>query len=220
MGAIPPSRYFPPAEEADSDGLLALGGQLTPSWLIDAYTHGIFPWPFTDDSGPMAWWSPDPRAVLEFERLHVSRRLRRTCNSGRFTVTFNRAFPRVIAECAVGPGRESGTWLTPKMIAAYTELHELGVAQSVETWCEGRLAGGVYGVALGGFFAAESMFYRVRDGSKVALVSLVEHLAIQGFALLDIQQLTPHTERFGAREISRREFLDRLADAVSIETAF
>lgn len=219
MSRIEPSQYFPPAETAGHEGLLALGGSLAPQWLVDAYRHGIFPWPFDEDS-PLAWWSPDPRAIIELSGLHVSRSLERTLRSGRFEVTCDRDFAGVIRGCATGHGRRGATWITRDMIAAYTRLAELGVAHSVEAWHEGRLAGGVYGVAIDGLFAAESKFYRVRDASKVALVHLVRHLAARGYALLDIQQLTPHTARLGAIEISRREYLARLAEALDRPVTF
>ncbi len=204
-------RYFPPAATADSAGLIGVGGELSADWLLDAYQHGIFPWPLAD--GLLAWWSPDPRAVIEFADFRPSRRLLRTYRSGRFDVTTNRDFRGVITGCATAQKRADSTWITPAMQHAYMALHESGDAHSVETWEDGRLAGGVYGVALGGYFAAESMFYRVSDASKVALVALVEHLRRQGFQLLDIQQLTPHTARFGAGTIPRGEFLTRLASA-------
>ncbi len=214
MTKLPPSRFFPPAEMADEDGLLALGGRLTPEWLLDAYRHGIFPWPQSDIDDPMLWWSPDPRAILDFDRFHVPQRLMRTSRRGRFAVTCDRDFAGVIHGCATAPGRAGRTWLTRRMIRAYTRLFELGHAHSVEAWHEGQLAGGTYGLAIGGFFAAESMFYRVRDASKVALVHLVFHLKARGYRLLDIQQVTPVTAQFGAIEIPRHEYLRRLDDAL------
>ncbi len=220
MSELPPSRFFPPAEQADAHGLLALGGSLSPQWLLDAYQHGIFPWPHADFDDPMMWFSPDPRAIIEFDRFHVPRRLRATCRTGKFVLTCDRDFAGVIRGCATGPGRELGTWLTPRMIKAYLKLHQLGHAHSVEAWYEGSLAGGVYGVAIGGLFAAESMFYRVSDASKVALVALVGHLRSRGYQLLDIQQLTPHTARFGAVEIPRSEYLRRLAHAIQSPVTF
>jgi len=219
MPKLPPSRFFPLAELAGDDGLLALGGSLASEWLVDAYRHGIFPWPF-DEEGPLAWWSPDPRAVLELDALHVSQRLRRTLRSGRFEVTCDRDFAGVIRGCATEGDRKGATWITSEMIAAYTRLAELGVTHSVEAWHEDVLAGGVYGVAIGGFFAAESKFYRVRDASKVALAHLVRHLAARGYELLDIQQLTPHTARLGAIEIPRSEYLTRLAEAMTLRVTF
>ncbi|MCE5269415.1 MAG: leucyl/phenylalanyl-tRNA--protein transferase [Planctomycetaceae bacterium] len=215
-----PSEYFPPVGEADAEGLIGFGGELSPEWLLDAYRHGIFPWPITDFDAPLAWWSPDPRAVIEFDRFHVSRRLRRTCRSDRFEVTHDVDFRNVIRGCAMAPGRIGHTWLTPEMIDAYIHLHELGFAHSVEVWHQHELAGGVYGVSIGGLFAAESKFHRVRDASKVALVHLIEHLQRRGFTLVDIQQLTPHTARLGAVAIPRAEYLTRLAAAVELQVTF
>jgi len=200
--------------------LLALGGKLTPDWLIDAYQHGIFPWPFTTDLSLLAWWSPDPRAIIELDGLHMSRRLRRTCRSARFQITCDQDFTQVIGGCATENGRAGATWLLPAMIRAYTRLHELGYAHSVEVWHEGQLAGGTYGVAIGGLFAAESKFYRVRDASKVALVHLVSHLRARGYTLLDVQQATPHTVRLGAKEIPRCEYLRRLEEALALSVTF
>ncbi len=217
---IPPSQIFPPVEEADEDGLLALGGELDSEWLLDAYCHSIFPWPFGDDSNPMAWWSPDPRGILELDRLHISRRLRRTLRQGRFEISCDRAFREVMAACAVGPGRLGGTWITPRMIRAYTELHRLGFAHSIEVWLAGQLVGGTYGVTIRGLFAAESKFYRERDASKVALAYLVGHLKRRGYSLLDLQMVTPHTERLGAIEISRNEYFERLTSALAQDVTF
>ena len=195
-------------------GFVGAGGRLSPEYLLDAYRHGIFPWPMGDIDEPPLWWSLDPRAIIELDSLHVSRRLRRTCRSGKFTVTSDRAFAEVIRGCASGHGRRGETWITPRMIEAYTRMFELGHAHSVEAWEGERLAGGLYGLAIDGLFAAESMFYRVSDASKVALVRLVEHLTGQGYRLLDIQELTSHTRRMGAIEIPRREYLRRLADGI------
>jgi len=220
MSELPPSRFFPPAESADRDGLVAVGGRLSPEWLLDAYSHGVFPWPVGEQDEPMFWWSLDPRAILELDALHVSRSLRRTLRSGRFEASCDRDFAGVIGGCAEGHGRRGGTWITPRVIRAYTRLFELGHAHSVEVWHDGRLAGGIYGVAIAGLFAAESMFYRMRDASKVALVHLVTHLRSRGYRLLDIQQLTPHMARLGALEIPRREYLRRLARALAAPTTF
>jgi leucyl/phenylalanyl-tRNA--protein transferase len=211
-------RFFPAAETAGRHGLLAVGGQLDLEWLLDAYSHGIFPWPLAD--GELAWFSPDPRAVIEFDRFHVSRRLKRTCGGDRFTATCDRDFAGVMAGCAEAQDRKESTWITPAMLEAYTELHRLGYAHSVEVWHAGRLAGGTYGVALGGAFAAESMFYVVRDASKVALVCLVGHLAARGYRLLDVQQWTAHTARMGATTIPRRAYLKRLAEALALPVEF
>ncbi len=200
--------------------MAGLGGKLTPVWLLDAYRHAIFPWPISDFEGPIAWWSPDPRAVIELDRFHVPRRLLRTCRSGRFQVTHDRCFAEVIRGCATVEDRIGETWLTGPMIEAYMRLAELGHAHSVEVWHHGQLAGGTYGVSIGGMFAAESKFHRVRDASKVALVHLVDHLTVRGYTLFDIQQLTPHTARFGAIEIPRSEYLARLAAALQQPVTF
>jgi leucyl/phenylalanyl-tRNA--protein transferase len=220
MPILSPSDHFPPAEDADPEGLVGFGGELSPEWLLDAYRHGIFPWPITDFEAPLAWWSPHPRAIIEFDRFHVSRRLRRTCRSTKFEITRDVDFASVIRGCSMAPSRLNQTWLTPEMIDAYIRLHHLGYAHSVEVWHQHELAGGIYGVAIGGLFAAESKFYRVRDASKVALVQLVEHLRDRGYTLLDIQQLTPHTARFGAATIPRAEYLRRLADAIDRPVTF
>jgi leucyl/phenylalanyl-tRNA--protein transferase len=217
---LPKSKFFPPAELAEPEGVVMFGGQLTPEWLLDAYSHGIFPWPIFDGTEIMVWWSPDPRAIFELDQVHVSRRLARTRRSDRFEVTCDRDFRGVIGGCASAAGRVGNTWLTPRMIEAYTRLHELGHAHSVEVWRERELAGGIYGLAIGGFFAGESMFYRVRDASKVALAVLVDHLRGRGFSLFDIQQCTPHTRRLGAVEISRQTFLERLAAALADNVSF
>src|SRR4051812_21602468 len=188
-------KFFPIPTATTPEGLLCVGGRLTPDWLLDAYRHGIFPWPMWDDD-PILWWSPDPRAIFEMDGLHVSRRLARTVRSGKFDVSFDRDFPGVIEGCADRPGH--GVWITKDMIAAYTRLHRLGFAHSVEVRHQGRLAGGLYGVAVGGLFAGESMFSRVRDASKVALVHLVSHLRRRGYPLFDVQYPNDPTARPGA----------------------
>jgi leucyl/phenylalanyl-tRNA---protein transferase len=203
-------------EAADEHGLVAVGGDLSPETLLDAYRRGVFPW--YDATMPVCWWSPDPRAIIPLDGLHVSRRLARTIRGGWFSVTYNRDFAGVIRGCSHRPGE--GTWLVPEMIDAYERLHPLGHAHSVEVWSGRDLAGGVYGVAVGGLFAGESMFYRVTDASKVALVALGERLRERGFRLFDIQFLTPHTARMGAVEIPRREYLDRLEEAVGLDVRF
>jgi leucyl/phenylalanyl-tRNA--protein transferase len=168
----------------------------------------------------LAWFSPDPRAIIDFADFHVSRRLRDTLRSGKFEIAFDRDFAGVVNGCATAQYRRRNTWITPEMRAAYLKMHELGHAHSAEAWCEGRLCGGTYGLAIGGLFAGESMFYHERDASKVALVGLVEHLIRRGYALFDIQQLTPHTATFGAKEISRREYLERLRKALPLPVTF
>jgi leucyl/phenylalanyl-tRNA--protein transferase len=202
-------------ESADDLGLVAVGGDLGPQRLLAAYRAGVFPW--YDEDEPVHWWSPDPRAVFELDAFHVSRRLARTIRSGRFTLTVNRAFAQVIRCCA---DREEGTWITPEMMAAYEELFRRGHAHSVETWAAGVLAGGVYGVAVGGLFAGESMFTRRTNASKVALAFLVDRLRQRGFELFDIQFLSDHTAALGAVEIPRREYLARLRRAVTREVTF
>jgi leucyl/phenylalanyl-tRNA---protein transferase len=201
---------------ADEYGLVAVGGDLSPERLLAAYRRGIFPW--YDAHTPILWWSPDPRGVFDLDRFHVPRRLARTIRSGRFTVTVNRDFAAVIRACAVRPAE--GTWITPEMIEAYERLHRLGHAHSVEAWCGDVLGGGVYGVAIGGLFAGESMFTRVRDGSKVALAALVERLRERGYGLFDTQFVTEHTRRFGAVEIPRAEYLARLRAALRLDVTF
>jgi leucyl/phenylalanyl-tRNA--protein transferase len=217
---LPKSRFFPPAELAEPEGVVMFGGRLTPEWLLDAYTHGIFPWPIFDGTEIMVWWSPDPRAVFELERFCVPKRLARTRRGDRFEITCDRDFSGVIGGCATAAGRVGNTWLSPRMIEAYTRLHQLGHAHSVEVWHQGELAGGIYGVGIGGFFAGESMYYRVRDASKVALAALVDHLRARGYGLFDIQQCTPHTRSLGAVEIPRLAFLHRLAAAVGRNVSF
>jgi leucyl/phenylalanyl-tRNA---protein transferase len=217
---LPHSRFFPPADTADEFGLVCIGGELSPEWLLDAYRHGLFPWPLIERISEPQWWSPDPRAIIEFDRFHISRRMAQVLRSGKFTVTSDRDFSGVIRGCATAGNRRGATWLSTEMIDAYERLHELGHAHSVEAWHAGKLAGGTYGVSIGGFFAAESMFFQVRDASKVALAELVRHLRQQGYQLLDIQQLTPHTARLGATEISRAEYLARLSNAVSATVDF
>src|SRR6516165_8330974 len=202
-------------ERADETGLVAVGGDLEPMTLVLAYRSGVFPWFGPDD--PILWWSPDPRAIIELDGLHVSRRLARTIRSGKFRVTANSAFAAVLRGCADRPG---GTWLTREMILAYQRLHRLGIAHSVETWLGNELAGGIYGVALGGLFAGESMFARVSDASKVALVFLFERLRQRGYQLFDTQVLTGHTGRMGGIEIPRRDYLVRLRAALRCRPSF
>lgn len=209
MAPLPPSRFPDPAS-APGDAPLAVGGDLRPATLLDAYRHGIFPWP-TDD-GELWWWSPDPRAVLPLGGPYVSRSLRKVLRSGRFRCTQDRAFGDVVAACA---DRRGGTWILPVVRRAYVRLHELGHAHSVEVWEGDALVGGLYGVAVGASFTGESMFHRVGDASKVALVHLLAHLRARGFAMCDAQLPTPHLLAMGAEVVPRATFLDRLADAVA-----
>lgn len=214
------SKFFPPAELAEPEGVVMFGGKLAPEWLLDAYAHGIFPWPIFDGTDVMVWWSPDPRAIFDLEQFHVPRRLARTCRSGPFEVTCDRDFLGVIEGCATADDRRYNTWLTPPMISAYAKLFELGHVHSIEVWQDGTLVGGTYGVAIGGLFAGESMFHRATDASKVALVHLVDHLRSRGYLLFDIQQKTSHTGSLGAIEISRDDYLARLAAALAAPVTF
>ncbi len=207
---------FPPVDQATPEGLLAVGGDLHPERLLEAYRHGIFPWYNEDD--PILWWSTDPRAVLFPEKLHIPRSLHRTIRRGLFTVTLDTCFRQVMEHCA-GPRPqypEGGTWITDDMLDAYTRLHELGHAHSVETWQDGHLVGGLYGVSISGAFFAESMFTRIDDASKVALVRLVCQLHAWNFRLIDCQQSSPHVKRFGAEEIPRSDFIRHLIAALAL----
>jgi leucyl/phenylalanyl-tRNA--protein transferase len=206
---------FPPLEEATDEGLLAIGGDLSPERLLLAYRSGVFPW--FEEGLPVLWWSPHPRAILELDQLRVSRRLMRTIRQNKFRITIDHCFEEVMRGCGQ---REEGTWITETMIDAYCQLHRLGFAHSVETWTNAGLAGGIYGVAIGGFFAGESMFYRQRDASKVALVHLVEQLREQCFALFDLQILNDHTAGLGATEIPRAAYLERLTLAIDVPRCF
>lgn len=201
---------FPDPVEADPDGLLAIGGDLSARRLVAAYAGGIFPW--YSERSPILWWSPDPRLVLEPSRLHVPRSLRRVLNSGRLRFSLDTAFGQVIRACARTPRPgQHGTWIVPEMIKAYENLFSLGLAHSAEAWNGDCLAGGIYGVALGSVFFGESMFYAENNASKAALVLLARWLLARGCTLIDCQQTTPHMLRFGAREISRPEFLRRVS---------
>jgi leucyl/phenylalanyl-tRNA--protein transferase len=228
----PTACAFPSAEQADDTGVVAIGGDLEPGTLLAAYRNGLFPMPY-GRHGELLWWSPDPRGVIPLDGLRVSRSLRRSCR--RYEVRVDTAFAEVVEACA-DPGRPDG-WITPQIRQAYTRLHELGWAHSVETWdpSADRLVGGLYGVATGGLFAGESMFHHAPDASKVALVALVELMtdasdpagrddgarsaAGGGRArgrLLDVQWLTPHLERLGAHEVTRRDYLELLRGAVHL----
>jgi leucyl/phenylalanyl-tRNA--protein transferase len=205
---------FPPVEKAlkSPNGLLCAGGDLSPQRLMDAYSRGIFPW--FSEGDPILWWSPDPRMVLFPDELRISRSLRKTVERGVFETRVDSAFADVIAQCAAPRAGQSGTWIVPEMVAAYTALHELGFAHSVESWRDGELAGGLYGVSLGRAFFGESMFSREPDASKVALVKLVERLKGQDCELIDCQQATAHLASLGAREIRRKEFATRVQDSI------
>jgi leucyl/phenylalanyl-tRNA--protein transferase len=215
-GISGPRPVFAVPELAGFNGLVAVGGDLSPRRLLDAYRSGIFPW--YAEGEPILWWSPDPRAIFELDGLHISRRLQRTIRSGRFTCTINRDFAGVIRGCA--DRDDEGTWITADMMQAYETLHRLGHAHSVEVWREQTLAGGLYGVAVGGLFAGESMFSRQSDASKVALAFLMDHLRQRAFQLFDIQFRTEHTTRLGAVEIPRSEYLARLKRALKCRATF
>jgi leucyl/phenylalanyl-tRNA--protein transferase len=199
---------FPPVETADEDGLLAIGGELSVERLIDAYNHGIFPW--YDASQPVLWWSPDPRMVLFPSKLKVSKSMKKLILNNTFEVTFNRDFKAVIENCAnIWRQGQSGTWITEEIQKAYLELHELGIAHSVEVWDGNNLVGGLYGIYLEDkkVFCGESMFSTVSNASKYGFIKLVEKLRAEGVKLIDCQIYTAHLESLGAEEISRKEFL-------------
>ena len=206
------SLVFPPPHLAD-DGLLAVGGDLSPERLLAAYSQGIFPW--YDDGLPILWHCPDPRMVLPAANLHVPRSLAKTMRRGAYGVTLDTAFRDVVEACAstARPGQE-GTWITREMISAYETLHRLGYAHSVEAWDGGTLVGGLYGVSLGSAFFGESMFAHATDASKVAFVTLVQDAARRGITLIDCQVHTDHLARFGAEEWPRERFLDALEEAL------
>ena len=211
-----PSFNFPNPSLADPDGLLAVGGNLEPETLLSAYQQGIFPW--FDEDTPILWWSPDPRAILEFDNLYISKRLARTIRTNKFQVTFNQDFDAVVQGCTYRP--EEGTWITPEVANAYGEFHRRGHAHSVEVWQQGILVGGLYGVAIGALFAGESMFSTVSDASKVALVALVSRLKEKGYQLFDLQIINEHTSMMGATEIPRDDYLARVKTAIKINICF
>jgi leucyl/phenylalanyl-tRNA---protein transferase len=197
------------------NGLLAAGGGLSVRRLVEAYRHGCFPW--FSDGEPVLWWSPDPRMVLVPAELHVPKSLARRLRRGDITVTADLAFPDVMAGCAEPRDHQGGTWITAEMMSAYLALHQAGHAHSIEAWQDGLLVGGLYGVALGRAFFGESMFTRVPDASKIALVTLVAQLQRWEFGLIDCQMKTEHLARFGAREIPRATFVQQLESPVAHE---
>lgn len=205
-----PGHDFPDPELAmeEPNGLLAIGGDLSAHRLVTAYHYGVFPW--YNPGQPILWWSPDPRAVLFPEHLKVSRSLGKTLRGGKYSVSLDRAFEDVVHACAAPRNGVEGTWISTAMAQAYTRLHLLGVAHSAECWENGRLVGGLYGVALGRVFFGESMFYRRRDASKVAFAYLVQRLRQWGYALIDCQVSSDHMTSLGAIDIPRREFLNML----------
>lgn len=207
---------FPPLEQAE-DGLLAVGGDLSPERLLVAYRSGIFPW--YDETLPILWHSPDPRCVLPVDRLHVGRTLRRVVTRRTYDIRYDTAFERVIRACQKTPRPgQDGTWITEEMARAYVVLHRLGYAHSIEAWHDGELAGGLYGVSLGRIFFGESMFAWKPNASKVALVHLAERVGRWGFSLIDAQVPTPHTVAMGAEEWPRAKFVDVLRREVAQPT--
>jgi leucyl/phenylalanyl-tRNA--protein transferase len=213
---LPNATYFPPVESAlrEPNGLLAMGGDLSPERLLDAYRHGIFPW--FNPGEPILWWSPDPRMVLEPQAIRVTRSLAKRIRNGGFELRVDSAFAEVMRACAEPRDDDGGTWISPSMVAAYTRLFDAGYAHSVETWFQGVLVGGLYGVAIGRMFYGESMFSRMPDASKVALVRLARQLRQWGFGLIDCQMETAHLASLGARTMPRPMFTARLEELVNL----
>ena len=217
VAALDISTPFPPVSYAlaEPNGLLAIGGDLSEQRLLSAYQQGIFPW--FSEGEPVLWWSPDPRMVLFPNELKVSRSLGKRLNQQDYEVRFNTAFEQVMLACAnTGRPDQDGTWITDDIIAGYCRLHELGYAHSAETWIDGKLVGGLYGVAIGKMFYGESMFHHVTDASKIAFVHWVRYLQSQGYGMIDCQMKTAHLASLGAREIPRTEFLQRLRELVNL----
>ena len=214
MANLPKTYTFPPLEAASPEGLLAVGGDLNPDRLLSAYRQGIFPW-YSDDQ-PILWWSPDPRAVLYPSKLHISKSLRKSLRTRGFEVSADRAFALVIAACAESRNRGEGTWITSGMQDAYCALHRMGYAHSVETWHNGELVGGLYGLAVGKAFFGESMFSRVADASKTALVGLATSLAAEGYQFIDCQVVSEHLTSLGAEATPRDRFASELNEAVGL----
>jgi leucyl/phenylalanyl-tRNA--protein transferase len=213
---MPESAFVRFPQPANRDGLVLLDGRLTPEWMLSAYRQGVFPWPIVDaENEQVAWFSPDPRAILPLNEFHVSRRLRRRLRRGEFELTLNESFDEVVEQCARSRG--DGVWLTQAMAEAYRELRALGHAHSVEAWRGGELAGGVLGIALGGLFSAESMFHHSSNAGNAALAELVVRLSHSGFALVDVQQASRHMSSLGAIEVSRAEYLAKLSKAICLD---
>lgn len=208
---------FPPVSDAEEDGLLAVGGDLSPERLLGAYECGLFPW-FSDDQ-PILWWAPNPRFVLYPEKLKVSKSMNQVMRNKGFSVTYDQNFEEIIRKCSKAKRNDQdGTWITNEMIEAYGTLHKIGVAHSVEVWLEGKIVGGLYGVSLGKMFFGESMFADVSNASKVGFISLVRNLIKQNFELIDCQVYTPHLESLGAENIDREEFMLHLDKSLQLET--
>ena len=201
--------FFPDVSLTHSSGIIALGGDLSPERLLLAYKSGVFPW--FEDGEPITWWSPNPRMVLFLDELIVSKSMRNILNRNLFTVTFNQNFKEVISNCQkIKRDGQNGTWITNDMIDAYCNLHELGIAKSIEVWQDGQLVGGLYGIDLGRIFCGESMFSKVSNASKVAFISLVNHLKTANYKLLDCQVYNSHLESLGCQEIDRNDFIEIL----------
>jgi len=217
MHIFPLSKYnliFPEPATASDEGILAFGGDLSVNRVMQGYAKGIFPWYKEED--PILWWSPNPRFVLHIDDLHISKSLQKTIKKNIYTVKFNVNFEQVIKECAQAKREDQeGTWITNDMIEAYCELHSAGHAHSFESYLDGELVGGGYGVVIGDIFCGESMFAKKNDASKVAFVSLVKHLKKQGFKLIDSQIHTPHLESFGSKHITRDEYLQYVKEALT-----
>jgi len=208
---------FPPPQLAEKEGLLAVGGDLSQDRLLLAYSMGIFPW--YSDEEPVLWWSPDPRLVLYPKEIKISKTLKKIIKKDEFAITMDQAFTGVIRECAqIRSENSEGTWINEDMMKAYCGLHQSGYAHSVEAWYKGELAGGLYGVSLGKSFFGESMFTRISNASNVALAKLAEYLTELSFDMVDCQVKTEHMIRFGAREISRDQFLQQLKESLSKQT--
>ncbi len=212
MASLPRTYTFPPLEAASPEGLLAVGGDLNPDRLLSAYRQGVFPW--FSDGQPILWWSPDPRAILYPADLHISRSLRKSLRTQGFEVTADRAFDDVIQRCAESRNAREGTWITSGMQEAYCTLHRMGYAHSVETWRNGQLVGGLYGLAIGKAFFGESMFSQITDASKTALVALSVSLTASGYHFIDCQVVSEHLNSLGAKAVPRYRFSSELKQAV------
>ena len=211
---LPKELEFPSPTHADSDGLLAIGGDLSPKRLLKAYRLGIFPWYNADE--PIYWWSPDPRSIIAPSNVHISQRLARVIRSKRYTISYDTVFDTVIEQCAQSRRTsQKGTWITPAMQEAYSTLHLMGNAHSIESWNDGKLVGGLYGISIGGVFFGESMFSHQTDASKVAFASLAQQLHLWGFDLIDCQVHSKHLAQFGAQPLPRELFLKQLIASVN-----
>ncbi|TLU66275.1 leucyl/phenylalanyl-tRNA--protein transferase [Thalassotalea litorea] len=208
---------FPPINQAltEPSGLLAVGGDLSPQRIVNAYSQGIFPW--FSEGDPILWWSPDPRAILPLKELRINRSLRKFLKKSPYQVTLNQAFDEVIEYCSDAPFRNEETWIVPSMMWAYQQLHRQGIAHSVEVWHDSQLVGGLYGIAIGGFFSGESMFYTAENASKVALIALQRHLMKQNIGFIDCQIQNPFLQSMGSREILREDFSKLLKHAIQCD---